>query len=65
MSTLDRLRAIANRAGRPTMAYSYENEHIEQRESLNWIAHYRCRRSSSPGLRAETKNSIFTRLGSR
>lgn len=32
------LRAIANRAGAPTMSYAPEIERREQRESLDWIA---------------------------
>ena len=38
MSVLDRLRAIANRAGRPTMDYCDPVRLDEQRESLDW--HY-------------------------
>ncbi len=39
MSTLDRLRAIANRAGAPTMDYAPDYVIVEQRNSLDWIAH--------------------------
>jgi hypothetical protein len=39
MNTLKRLRAIANRAGSPTMDYAPDVVICEQRDSLDWIAH--------------------------
>ncbi len=66
MSTLDRLRAIANRAGAPTMDYAPDYVIVEQRNSLDWIAHeaaeaikelLRLQKAASPDWDRDTRDA--------